>query len=659
MQQYASCKSRAAGLLLWLQALRRLSAHAREEATGRAVALLRSIPSTGIAPWRDGDQEKPAPFVIAISRPLQRLALRELLGCDTNFSDSIQQRADPALDATGNKETMDVVKGTAETSWRQLCASTNIGLEKLRSGAVLLTLELPSAVHDRGNDRLSNSEHGTVSARYTQEPRASDAAPAGNPVAGYRTTAAKKEASDYTDPLGDLSESVCALTEAAMVRAIALTLVEAADVLVVPLSYDGLVSVPRSHDHWKGNEYGELLCLGGITPGEEGGPTATRDNGRVRQECQPPLRTEPKPAHAHVRLPEDVLQLLQAMRQLINAEIFQEEASSSTRQSRIRPNKSTGPVSLGTNRPRRLPLFVIALEVISTARVGVFGMHSPERGKDTRDEIDHLIQGIEPRNASVKQIADALAALLTREHVSGPPNAFEFPGYALSSNVCGAAFRLSLAHARLSLQRRALREELRRSVEREIRTIFLRWALQIESNLRLSLRAELVAALQRDARRFESLTPGIIRKALTTLDERLALLLPHAPGVTDQQPVESLLGSRETPPGLLEQTDVAKISDASAKAARDRQLCRKFYHSLVEIHLLLLQKAARDFSAMATELSRSPLAALLRQQHGYSRYNTGPVQFLFGFTNDSEGLESGRNAAFRLQPKLHFDIEVD
>lgn len=29
------------------------------------------------------------------------------------------------------------------------------------------------------------------------------------------------------------------------------------------------------------------------------------------------------------------------------------------------------------------------------------------------------------------------------------------------------------------------------------------------------------------------------------------------------------------------------------------------------------------------------------------------------FTNDGEVLESGRHASFRLQPKLHFDVEVD
>lgn len=39
-----------------------------------------------------------------------------------------------------------------------------------------------------------------------------------------------------------------------------------------------------------------------------------------------------------------------------------------------------------------------------------------------------------------------------------------------------------------------------------------REALQVESNVRLSLRAELVAALQRDSRRFESLAPGIVGK---------------------------------------------------------------------------------------------------------------------------------------------------
>lgn len=47
--------------------------------------------------------------------------------------------------------------------------------------------------------------------------------------------------------------------------------------------------------------------------------------------------------------------------------------------------------------------------------------------------------------------ADALAALLTRQYVSGLPNTSEFAAHALSSNVCAAAFRQSLADARVRL----------------------------------------------------------------------------------------------------------------------------------------------------------------------------------------------------------------
>ncbi|OEH79467.1 hypothetical protein cyc_02935 [Cyclospora cayetanensis] len=212
-------------------------------------------------------------------------------------------------------------------------------------------------------------------------------------------------------------------------------------------------------------------------------------------------------------------------------------------------------------------------------------------------------------------------------------------------------------------------------------------AVSIENDARSRLRAQLVAALQKDAERFESLAPGILRKALEAADKRLMCLLPPAAvGMTrirNQQDTPSQTMFTDT---LEHHSDREKALQAAASASRDAWLCRRFCVSLLEIHLVLLQKLAKNFSTMAVEMSQSPLAALLRRQHsrpwlgvslrpalsiasllrmrgkgnlqGYSRYNAGPVQLLFGFTNDGEGLASGRPFAFRLQPKIHFDVEA-
>ncbi|CDI75033.1 hypothetical protein, conserved [Eimeria praecox] len=658
-------------IVLCCQALRSLSGYEDGEAAKKAAGLLRNIFSTGRSAGNDADQAEPAPLVITIGRPFQRSVLREALGCAANSSDTQEEWEDSPVGATEIKRT---AKETSLTSWRQLCTATNIGLEKLRSGAVLLTVELPSAVHCQVNEGVSKAERGIASARYTQEQRAAGSPSAGSPLAGYRITSAKGE--ERAEPPGDLSGDARALTEAAMIQAVAHTLVEAADILVLPLLNGELVSTSRPHDIRGGHEFGELICVGSTGRGTEGSLETKTDTSLARGKSQPSLQTEQQPMNAQVRLPEDVSQLLQAMKQLINKEARQEGASSLATQSRIHPSTSRRSLSPGAKRPPRLPLIVVALEgPVSRSRreairAEILAQLGTAEGKRVPIQSSYYESQAEDKLAAAyaEYVVwdDALGALLTRQFISDPPNMLEFATHAVSSNMCAAAFRLCLEDARkelrrlqrrdsqnagrqsfgsvaqgilsnaltlydyrtrkyqLSLQRRALREELARCVEREIRTIFLREALQIETSLRLSLRADLVAALQRNARDFESVAPGIIRKSLMTLDERLTRLLPHAVGSTAQRPADSLPSSQVMPPTLPEQSVLTKISNASARACRSNQLCRGLYRSLLEIHVLLLKKSARDFSAMAAELSGSPLAALLRQQHvGSSKMHCG------------------------------------
>lgn len=242
----------------------------------------------------------------------------------------------------------------------------DVGLEKLHSGAVLLTLELPSAVHDQANDTVLEAKQDTASARYTQDMLASEKRSAESPVTDFRISATRGTARDSAEALGYLSGGRCSLTEAAMIQSVALTLVEAADVLVIPLLDEGVVSTSQSHNSRAGHEFGELLCMGSTSGRKEGSPPITLATSQTTDKS---LRTEPKPVNAQVRLPDDVLQLLQAMRQLINEEILDKGANRSTRQSRIYPTTSAGPLS----RHRRLPLVIIALEVIPKS--GQFELH--------------------------------------------------------------------------------------------------------------------------------------------------------------------------------------------------------------------------------------------------------------------------------------------
>ncbi|CDJ50662.1 hypothetical protein, conserved [Eimeria brunetti] len=513
------------------------------------MGLLRNIYSTGRAPGRNGDQTKLVPFVVTVGRPLQRLAVRELLGCDKDSLDNVEEWEDIAMDVAESKGAKNAPKGVAEPSWRQLCAATSmlhtfiafsgevsfnprnvgalresagrdnsghctmmplrvsssdIGLERLRSGAVLLTVELPSTIHDEGNNRASTRE-GIASAQQTQKLRAPGTPPAPDAAMHTPIAATKGETGERTEPLGELSEGVCTLTEAALVQAVALTLVETADILVIPLLYGGTVSTSRSQGSRESHEFGELLCVQRIareaeeSQGTKPGTSHTGDK----------YRSEPKLVTAQVCLPKDVSHLLQTMRQLIDDAALHDEASSSPRQSRIHPKASPGAVSSGSSRRRRFPHIVIAVEgpvsqsrreairteiraqlcssegkrnpmkisycegqarnkctgayvncivwdkcdVVAAARVSVVSVQPPGGGKDARIEMDLLIQGIEPRNVSMTQIADALVALLTRQHITGPPNTFEFAAHALSTIACAAACRLSLADAREGLRR--------------------------------------------------------------------------------------------------------------------------------------------------------------------------------------------------------------
>lgn len=239
----------------------------------------------------------------------------------------------------------------------------DIGLERLGSSAVLLTLELPSTVNDQEKDGVSTVEREDTSTRYNQELRSSEGPSAENSVADSRMVTTR-EGNGSTDNLGYASESMNALTEAAMIEAVAHTLVEAADILVIPLLSNGLDCTSRLNDSLEDHEFGELLCMGNAARGTEGRPHTELGNSQTGYSCGQLPRADIKPVDDRVLLPEDVLQLLQAMRQLVNDDGYHGGTSISTRQPCIQPNAPKRLPCPGATRHRRLPFVVIVLEVI-------------------------------------------------------------------------------------------------------------------------------------------------------------------------------------------------------------------------------------------------------------------------------------------------------
>ncbi|XP_026191041.1 uncharacterized protein LOC34619702 [Cyclospora cayetanensis] len=639
-----------------------------------------------------------------------------------------------------------------------------VGLERLRSGAVLLTLELPSILeganmlpqrHSEGSDGAAKGSKVLLRPSRGSLHRARQPVPFFSKSSGVPSASeGAPDAPTHSSKDNDGGASIFSL-EASLLHRLAAPLVEAADVLVMPLLHPRCFAAQPSQDAWRADSLGEMLWLGD-------GDGEMNSDACSERAAIPPLR------RGRAALASD------------------EGKAAGTRKC-----QSAG----GCQAKRR------AESVAHREREG----GGRERGiLPTAALATHCCTAGGERLRAFKHAAgrDALADFLIGTPPTGPPSSIEFTTHALATNACAAAFRKCLMDAKkrlsgfqelhgkegvshsfgammqkvlaealatydhqtrpyqLSSERSVLRDELRRSVERALRLAYLnddsgeggkgvscgsaeingQEAVSIENDARSRLRAQLVAALQKDAERFESLAPGILRKTHTTAlarhvdqaisraalaharcgglfrvqaleaaDKRLMCLLPPAAvGMTrirNQQDTPSQTMFTDT---LEHHSDREKALQAAASASRDAWLCRRFCVSLLEIHLVLLQKLAKNFSTMAVEMSQSPLAALLRRQHvcavlGYATATCrsicksallvsfvicyarpqsrpwlgvslrpalsiasllrmrgkGNLQGYSRFTNDGEGLASGRPFAFRLQPKIHFDVEVD
>lgn len=103
-------------------------------------------------------------------------------------------------------------------------------------------------------------------------------------------------------------------------------------------------------------------------------------------------------------------------------------------------------------------------------------------------------------------------------------------------------------------------------------------------------------------------------QVLTAMDEQLTELLPPVAVKMVKKFKNAVSESQAATGNSLWQPTLSDISEASARSGRDAWLCHSLCSSLLDIHMLLLQKAARDFSAITLGFSRSALASLLRQQ---------------------------------------------
>lgn len=546
-------------------------------AAGTARLLSEALKDAACSP----QTEKERLFIAAIGRPLERLALRRILGCQAPTS--FCKGDDGSREAQGDNKTGQAFTDVWEPQSENFCSSAVTGLEVLPFGAVLLTLELPAAAHEGLSAEIyqPSPESNTFATESKQKtairPLKVDDADSGVRDAASTGTAisvARGDPEGQVEVSRTVGDGLHLSREAAIVEAAAKFLVEAADVLVVSLLHSGLAGVPQRPDGGQATPFAKFLGAGAGTEEirlESADPkpassSRSEVSSKEGDESSRPVETV---SSLCVRLPEEVVQLLRAMQRLSSTQVRQESASDSQTRWRLHSSKKqqTGRAS----RRRPLPHVVLLLgEAVSPAlqaavetevrrhlkhphaKISVIAARLPEGEARARDTLRQLLQQTEAGGRLASKVTESLAALLTGP-VSGLASSFEFPSSALACVACAAAARHSLGNARkqlaemqggpgkdvmletsgaaaqrlfcealssydfhtrrfqLSPERKLLREELRRSLERDLRVFYIREALRIENSAKARLRAALVAALRKDARRFGPAAHDILK----------------------------------------------------------------------------------------------------------------------------------------------------
>lgn len=108
-----------------LQVLRSIGADGSAKIIGNARSLLQNVLRTTRAPYTNKNREVPAPFVIAVSSPLQRPAIRTLLGCAMRHLGGTEKKDDIGVDSGEQRSCEQAPEGPWDPFWCQLCIASN------------------------------------------------------------------------------------------------------------------------------------------------------------------------------------------------------------------------------------------------------------------------------------------------------------------------------------------------------------------------------------------------------------------------------------------------------------------------------------------------------------------------------------------------------
>ncbi|KAL8454926.1 hypothetical protein Emag_001292 [Eimeria magna] len=228
-------------------------------------------------------------------------------------------------------------------AWRAVLDS-GMGLDVLPSGAYLFTVESPGCRRLCDDDKEANEE-ATATGNTGRKKRLSDFR--GGVSSNDGGSAYERNGSGA----GKASLDMPCATEAAVLASLAAPVVEAADVLLLPLVYQGVAGVDHPSPSQPPRPFGELLYLQEATGTAAETTPGISSSAGAAEELEGEAGQDPA-----VCLPEGVRMLLRSMKHLTQQHAGQDAASASGL-------KGSGKYSgaLPAARPTRLPHLVLLL----------------------------------------------------------------------------------------------------------------------------------------------------------------------------------------------------------------------------------------------------------------------------------------------------------
>ncbi|KAL8429830.1 hypothetical protein ACSSS7_006278 [Eimeria intestinalis] len=526
----ALCLYQARASQLLAGVLRRMRGCTPALATEKIAGLLRRTASSDRRGITSSIAHKAIrPLVVAFCRPFERSLLRRLLDCTSSGAPEAESEDEvDDVDAQGSADAGKTSVGWQEEEMRNVWSSigrlpttyllkserlacfalvqckskglphyvleccrmnscecvlhSGMGLDVLPSGAYLLTVEsagykVPSNDESKEADADAKTIEETSGKQQSRDRRGAASPNAESSFFGRGGGGAAKAS------VG----SPCA-TEAALIASLAAPVLEAADVLLLPLVYQGVVGgVAPPHPLHQARPVSELLYS--QEAAETAAETSPGISGSVGEAGD--LEAEARQAPV-VCLPEGVLMLLRSMKQLTQQHAAQRAAAAGGLQ-----GSRTASGALMALSKTRLPHIVLLLgEPLS-----------PDFEAAVKAKVLTELGDTEGKSGAAVCLVHHK---LQEKHSKAPSR--EPLGARMQRILCGAlsSFDLQTRRFQLALDRKILREELQLSLEREARTLYVREALQIEAEAKARLRAALIRALQKDATRFGAVAPAIL-----------------------------------------------------------------------------------------------------------------------------------------------------